>query len=437
MIDVAERIAPSVTTPFTLLPPPTCDDDEPGQVSKMKSRLKKQERLQNHDRDRRNLQEWEQARRDRRSTAFRYLTRLWKFSSLERVRKCCRCPVTGAGKGPVLRGSIDGNGQRRGGFTGLSHCGSVWACPVCSRKIAARRAEEISDAVRSVSDSGGSCMLLTLSMRHHRGMRLSDLWSAVSEGWRAVIGGDPWKKLQARYGILGWCRTVEVRLSRQHGWNVHLHALVFFNGELSEPTIQTLGEKMWNRWSRKLTKLDYESVAQDVHGENVGRDARKLAMTARDGANLGNYFTKVAFEVTSPNTKNSTVSRSPMGLLTHVIDSSDVTDLALWHEYEQASKGRRQLTWSADMKKWSQCRGEEVDVITDEEIATQDNGGNDLVQITHGWHRIVDRQSELLDAYETGGITTATEWLDEAGVAWERIQLRDDGHDRPEHGRVS
>jgi len=420
--DVADRTAALFTTRLALPPLLTCG-----------SRVKKHS-PQSH---KHNIENQDQARRDRRGTAFGYLTRLWNMTSLERVKKCCRCSVIGAGKGPTLRGSMDSNGQRRAAFSGLTRCGSVWVCPVCSRKVAARRADEVSGVVRSVANSGGSGVFLTLTMRHHQGMRLKDLWSALSKAWAAVLSGSPWQRMKAQYGILGWCRTVEVRLSYQHGWNVHIHALVFFDRELSEPVMQTLGEKMWNRWSRKLSTLGYESAAQDIHGENVGHDARKLTMTARDAASLGNYFTKVAFEVTSPNTKNTTVSRSPMGLLADVIGSGNDRDMARWHEYEQASKGRRQLTWSADMKKWSHSHGEEVDVVTDEEIAVQDIGGDDLLQVMKGWHRIVHRQSELLDAYETGGITAATEWLDQAGVAWVRIQLPDDGHDRPHHGRVS
>lgn len=374
--------------------------------------------------------EQEHARRDRRVTAFGLLTSLWALTSLDRVKKCCRCSVVGGSLGPVLRGSVDSFGRRRAGFTGLSRCGSVWVCPVCSRKVSAQRADEISGVLRAVTTSGGSAMLLTLTVGHQRGMPLKNLWSAIGKSWAAVIGGAPWKKMQAEFGVLGWCRTVEVRLSARNGWHPHVHALVFFDRELSEDSMRVLCEKMWNRWSCNLGKLGYKATAQDLNGHSVGRDFQKLRMTASDATAIGNYLTKVAFEVTSKKKKDHTVSRSPMGLLADVIEHGHENDrdLALWHEYEQASKGKRQLTWSANLKAWAKDRGNGVDIETNEEIVEKTLDGEDFVQVTGGWYRIVHRQNELLDAYEVGGLTMACTWLDRAGVSWQQIIGRDDGY---------
>src|SRR3954470_19901756 len=95
-------------------------------------------------------------------------------TTLSRLQDCGAKTVNGLG-GPILR--ISGEGEERiAGYAGLVTCGSVWACPCCSAKIAARRAEELSTVMRSVLTAGGSASLITLTMRHHAGHKLKDLW---------------------------------------------------------------------------------------------------------------------------------------------------------------------------------------------------------------------------------------------------------------------
>jgi hypothetical protein len=48
-------------------------------------------------------------------------------------------------------------------YSGLQTCGSVWACPVCSAKIAERRRVEIMAAMAAHKAAGGWVNLLTLT----------------------------------------------------------------------------------------------------------------------------------------------------------------------------------------------------------------------------------------------------------------------------------
>jgi hypothetical protein len=62
--------------------------------------------------------------------------------------------------------------------------------------------------------------------------------------------------------------------------------------------------------------------------------------------NLAHYFIKLAREVTSSYTEESRGGRSPFKILTDGLATGADDDLDLWAEWEQASFGRRQLTWS-------------------------------------------------------------------------------------------
>ena len=209
-------------------------------------------------------------------------------TSLSRLRDCGAKTVNGLG-GPILR--ISGEGEERiAGYAGLVTCGSVWACPCCSAKIAARRGEELAKVMRRVLTAGGSASLITLTMRHHSGHRLKDLWQALSAAWHGVISGKQWLADQELGGLLGWVRVVEATHSRRHGWHLHVHALVCWDRPVSLGLAQEIGHRMWQRWSRLLERRGLTSWKH-----RGGVDVR-LATLATD--NLAHYFNKLAREVT-------------------------------------------------------------------------------------------------------------------------------------------
>lgn len=145
------------------------------------------------------------------------------------------------------------------GFAGLQTCGSVWACPLCAAKIAARRAEELGEVLGWARREGHTLAMVTMTVSHKRKDALKDVWDAVSSGWGSVTSGGVWNNAEteqeyverlakwealglahdeakhlgqkppraprgwhkrqypeiklgdkAKYGVLGWARAVEV-----------------------------------------------------------------------------------------------------------------------------------------------------------------------------------------------------------------------------------
>ena len=68
---------------------------------------------------------------------------LWRISKTDRVRSCKRKAVTAGGNVGVR------SGGGAVGFSGLATCSSVWACSVCSVKIAVQRSAEVAMAINS------------------------------------------------------------------------------------------------------------------------------------------------------------------------------------------------------------------------------------------------------------------------------------------------
>jgi Replication protein len=330
------------------------------------------------------------------------------LTSLPRLRDCGAKTVTGFG-GPILR--ISGAaGERVAGYAGLVTCGSVWACPVCAAKISARRAEELSHVMRHVLTAGGSASLITLTMRHHVGHRLKDLWGALSSAWRGAISGKQWIADQELGGLLGWVRVVEATYGR-NGWHLHVHALVCWDRSVPLELAQDIGHRMWQRWSRVLERKGFTSLKH-----RGGVDVR---MATFNTDNFAHYFTKLAREITSSHTKEARGGRSPFKILTDGLATGDADDLDLWGEWEQVSYGKRQLTWSLgvhDLRKL-------VDLAeqSDEEIADEDLAGEDLIALTHPtWEALLrgELTTDLLDAAEIAGVEGARAFLAIRDLEW-------------------
>ncbi|MCD2198057.1 hypothetical protein LQ327_32265 [Actinomycetospora endophytica] len=107
---------------------------------------------------------------------------------------------------------------RRAGFEGLVSCGSVWACPVCAAKVAAKRAEELAAVLDAVHAKGGSAFMLTMTIRHNAGDRLG--LNREERARRGVL--DQRRRWRNRLEKLDTRRMARDD-ARAHGWDVDEH----------------------------------------------------------------------------------------------------------------------------------------------------------------------------------------------------------------------
>lgn len=322
---------------------------------------------------------------------------LHRESSLKRVKHCGRY-ATGDSVAVRVTTTADG---RRAGLGGVQSCGSVWACPVCSEKVNAGRQGELSRGIERWQKTGGAVLFGTLTLRHNRGHRLADLWDAIGPSWNRTTSGAgaQWKADKSRFGIAGYVRVVETKHG-QHGWHPHVHFLLFLDAPLEGRQVADLSARMFGRWEAALA----------THGlsvlQSVGIDLRPV----QAGEALADYFTKgtyatatgAAYEVTGSHSKKAGKGgRSPFDLLRDVVGLGDADALDLWHEWEKASKGRRQLTWSRGLR----ARLLEDEEKSDQELVDEDAGGEtEAVVCKKGWRWIAadpGRPCQVLEAVES------------------------------------
>ncbi|WP_143510667.1 hypothetical protein [Pseudonocardia sp. Ae717_Ps2] len=76
------------------------------------------------------------------------------ITSLSRVKKCGRVSTNEGGEVSLHHTPGPEGEPGTAGFGGLATCGSVWACPVCSAKISARRSKDLEQLINWNADRG-------------------------------------------------------------------------------------------------------------------------------------------------------------------------------------------------------------------------------------------------------------------------------------------
>jgi hypothetical protein len=333
---------------------------------------------------------------------------LWRESRIERIRKCGKVPI-----GDVAVKTAGGIAH----YAGLASCGSIWACPCCSAKIRNTRGIEASTAAAAwtmgnplLASKGASSYyerhrgsnsvyMVTLTFPHDLGMRLSSLLVLISEAFSATISGRPWIRLRGQLGIVGTIRSLEVTYG-PNGWHPHLHVLVFAEGDSGAEGLVVMTEYFRARWTRFITQAGYRPPS-DQYGVVIKRcysaaEAAAYIAKVQDGGAVGNELARGDLKTG----KNG--HRTPFQILEDFRQIGDLADLALWHEYEMATKGHQCITWSKGLKK-------RLAVLekSDEEIAAEEIGGDVVMMIaSESWRQITGvpgLPAYVLDQAEAGG----------------------------------
>lgn len=357
---------------------------------------------------------------------------LWSASSLQRVRHCGRVPRS-TSTGVTLRSSKLG-----AGYSGLQHCGSVWACPVCSSKILTHRGLDIGVMLGEAIKQGYSIGFVTLTMRHRRNQPLSTLWAAAGKAWGRATSGKAWKGAQERRGVAGWVRVWEVTQGR-NGWHVHVHAVVVLAPGAGAVALDDVAGGMFNRWSRGLVAAGLEApklVGQDWHivkGDQAAVEVGDYLFKLVDGAGVAKGL---GFELTysQPGRARADLKTAPVWALLDELEETG--EIGRWREWEKASKGKRQVSYS---KGFREKFGPDLEELTDEEVADQEVGSpdDDLIHWTiEQWRELVahpERLPVLVKAAELAGpgpgaLRVLRGLLDEWGVPYQVVdRARTDG----------
>ncbi|MEI8123112.1 MAG: protein rep [bacterium] len=293
-------------------------------------------------------------------------------------------------------------------YAGLQTCGSVWACPVCAAKIAERRRAEIQAAMAAHKAAGGCVNMLTLTCPHQRTDNLAELLVKQAKALALFWSDRVSKVVFEEMGNVGQIRALEVTHGRKsdqnNGWHPHYHVLQFggLNGRLNAfdaPQMKDWQVRLYLVWARCCVRA------------GLGEPSYAHGLKLDDGSKAAKYVSKWGLEdeMTKGHTKKALHGETPFDFLrSYLADKEDKQAGALFREFAQTFKGKRQLHWSKGLKK-RYAIGEK----TDEEVAaTMEDAARLLGFIT---------LEQWRDVIAAGGRGTVL--MLAASGGWESVQI--------------
>lgn len=225
--------------------------------------------------------------------------------------------------------------------TGFMTCHSPWACPVCSPKVAARRAMAIKPQIESRIKDGWTLTLVTLTVRHERKTSLNDMFNALSRAWGKVTSGRWWDNLK-NIDDIEFVRGNDVTYSERYGWHPHLHIALLLGPAHSD---EDVSEEILRRWIAALKGMGWSASRQAQHFDRAD-DPEKAARYAVTPAAV---YESLAMAMKKNRGKSA--GFTPFEILEraaadHQAKVSGSKWVALWREYVAATKGKRQAVTS-------------------------------------------------------------------------------------------
>jgi Replication protein len=251
-------------------------------------------------------------------------------------------------------------------YAGLQTCGSVWSCPICAAKVAERRRAELQAAMAVHRAGAGAVTLLTLTTPHQKTDKLSELLENQSKALHRFWRDRTVKEVFKDMGTIGHVRALEVTHGRKspsnNGWHPHYHCLMFCGsgvdlGRFDGPQMKDWQVRLYLRWAACCVK------------SGLGEPSYAHGLKLDDGTKAGNYAAKWGLEdeMTKGHTKKSLHGETPFDFLrAYLADGSDRQAAALFSEFSETFKGKRQLSWSKGLKALFA-----IEETSDEELSTR------------------------------------------------------------------
>lgn len=338
--------------------------------------------------------------------------------STSRIAKCLRIRAHGQ-QAQVWRSREFGTTS----YGGLQTCGSVWACPVCAAKIAERRRAEVVAAMTAHKAAGGCVNMLTLTTPHQRGDDLAELLASQAKAVKAFWADWTVKAVLEEMGTVGQIRALEVTNGRRsvsnNGWHPHYHVLVF--GGVGVDLVRFSHNQM-QVWSDRL----YERWAAKCLAAGLGLPSRAHGLKLHDGSQAAAYASKwgLEHEMTKGHTKKAKQgSETPFDLLRAVLaDPDDAQAAALFKEFADVFKGKRQLHWSKGLKARFA-----IEETSDEELAERLEEDAELVGVMtlEQWRDVlaVKGRAVVLCSAASGGWPAVSAYLGTIkGASFRRLE---------------
>ena len=212
----------------------------------------------------------------------------------------------------------------------------------------------------------GTVLLLTLTTPHQKTDKLVELLENQSKALHRFWRDRTVRAVFQEMGTVGHVRALEVTHGRKspsnNGWHPHYHCLMFAGSgvdlaRFDAPQLKDWQVRLYLRW------------AACCLNSGLGEPSYAHGLKLDDGTKAGNYAAKWGLEdeMTKGHTKKALHGETPFDFLrAYLADGTDKQAAALFAEFAETFKGKRQLTWSKGLKARFA-----IEETSDEELATR------------------------------------------------------------------
>lgn len=280
-------------------------------------------------------------------------------------------------------------------YSGLMVCGSVWNCPVCAAKISEKRRKELKQAFESHKKDKGKIALLTLTFSHKRNEKLKDILDKFGLATQKFMSGRAFQNIRERMDLIGRIRVFEVTYGN-NGFHPHAHIALFYFNDVD---LKILKKEMYSLWEKACIKVGL------TVNEKYGLDLQKGEEAEKYLSKYGTW--SLDQELSKAHIKRAKKdSLTPFDFLRKFLEKEDFKYLALFKEYAECFKGKRQIQWSQGLKKRFLLEDK-----TDEQLVREKVEVSDLLGMLDydTWKLILkfDNRSYFLDQCEKFGFDKA------------------------------
>lgn len=257
----------------------------------------------------------------------------------EGIRYCCLRSHLPSGNVQVWHSPLHASAH----YGGLMTCGSVWVCPVCAAKVSERRRELVTLAIAECRRRGGEVLLANYTVRHGRQQPLAETLAGFLAALRSLVQNGPYRRLKARYGLLGSIKALEVTWGPQNGWHPHAHVLLFAGAPVDAGA---LADEVYPLWKAAAARSGL-SMSRLRGLELRGTTSYVDEYIAKWGHTPSRRLWEAADEVTKAHVKRGRWNNyMPFDLLRWLAETGETEARDRFVEYARVFKGRRQLVWS-------------------------------------------------------------------------------------------
>lgn len=319
----------------------------------------------------------------------------------ERVAKCLHLVVPSAAGVKVMYSEK----VQRAHYKGLTVCGSVWSCPVCSAKISERRRLEIRPALEVWP---GGLIMASYTLQHSLADNLTDLKNLLYDCYHKLMSGREWQDIKNRWGIAGLISSSEITWGPVSGWHPHKHALIFTKNKLTNEELKRAETEISARFRALLAKngrYGHPDFSVKFRTGNIFEETEYV------------FKWGVDYELTKSNVKKARSGNySPFELAQWAGIGGDLQPVRLFQEYFSVYKGSHQLQYTKGLRSLLGLEQQKSDY----DLAVEnDQQAVELALLARSAWAMVCKQKkrgDLLEVASTGSVELLAEFLKNIGA---------------------